>query len=257
MAPAARRADSAPQDRVLVLVSCYNERGRVSDVVRAARRALPRADLVVIDDGSADESAAEARAAGARVLRHPVNLGAGAAQETGYLFALRNGYDYVLHLDGDGQHPPARLPDLLAPLLAGEADFVIGSRYAHAGDSTGTPLLRMTGHRLFSAVLLALTRMRVGDPTSGFRGLNRRALSLFADGVFPSDYPDSDVLLMAHLCGLRIREVGVRMLERTGGVSMHSGLKPLYYCLRMFFAMFIVMLNRGAWRRWRERARPA
>ncbi|MGQ9662042.1 MAG: glycosyltransferase family 2 protein [Kiritimatiellia bacterium] len=238
--------------RVLCLISCHNEQGRVGQVVREVWAALPFADIVVIDDGSTDDSTAEATAAGAIVLRHVTNLGAGAAQETGYLYAIRNGYDYVLHLDGDGQHPAEKLPDLLATLRQTDTDIVIGSRYAVPGYKDGTPFVRELGHRLFAGLLCLLTGARVTDPTSGFRGFTRRALALFSEGAFPSDYPDSDVLLMAHLCGLNIREIPVRMRPRNGGVSMHSGLRPIYYGLKMIFSMFIVLLNWRQWLAWRR-----
>lgn len=239
-------------NKVLVIISCYNEEGRIVPVIEATRRSLPDADIIVVDDGSTDKSNAEARGAGAHVLRHPCNLGAGAASETGYLYALRHGYDQAVQLDGDGQHPPEDLPRLLRVLDEDEADLAIGSRYVRKEDHAETPLVRELGHRLFSGIVRVLVGIKVLDPTSGFRAMNRRVLRLFADGVYPYDYPDSDVILMAHLSGVRIREIPVRMLEREGGQSMHSGLRPLYYGIKMTFSMFIVLLNWRQWRRWRK-----
>jgi len=240
--------------KILVIISCFNEEGRVGQVIRNTRKAMPETDIVVIDDGSVDESVAEAIRNGVRVLRHPCNMGAGAAAETGYLYAVRYGYDILLQLDGDGQHPPHQLPDLLRTLQQGEADLVIGSRYLRSEDHKDTPFVRKFGHRVFSLIVGLLTGIRVYDPTSGFRGLNRKALRLFSDNVYPNDYPDSDVILMSHLAGLRMKEIPVHMEEREGGVSMHSGLTPIYYGFKMTLSMFIVLLNWRQWKNWRRDA---
>jgi glycosyltransferase involved in cell wall biosynthesis len=239
-------------DAVIVLMPCHNESGRIGPVVRAARKALPGTRVVVIDDASSDDSGKEALAAGATVLRHGCNLGYGAALETGYLHAVQSGCSAVLQLDADGQHPPDCLPVLLAALRDG-ADVVIGSRYL-GGTCAAQPRLRRLGHRLFSQVIRLLLRRRLTDPTSGYQALSRRAVKLFASGVFPCDYPDSDVIVMAQMAGLDIREVPVRMETRAGGKSMHDGLRPLYYGMKMFFSIFIVLLNVKVWRRWKRGA---
>ena len=246
--------DHNPAPGILVLMPCYNEAGRIGDVVRAVRRELPHARVVVIDDASSDTSGREAAAAGATVLRHGCNLGYGAALETGYLYAVRDQPDIVVQLDADGQHPADQLPVLLAALDQG-ADIVIGSRYL--GDATQRqPLLRRLGHRTFALIIRLLLRRRLTDPTSGFQALSRRAVELFSSGVFPCDYPDSDVIVMAALAGLDIREVPVRMEARAGGKSMHDGLRPLYYGIKMMLSIFIVLLNFNVWRRWKKRPRP-
>ncbi len=240
---------SAP--RVLVIVPAHNEAPRIAAVVCGVRMALPAADIAVINDASTDETAAQAREVGALVLPHPVNLGYGAALETGYLHALESGYNYVLQMDGDGQHLAEELPKLLAPLAAGEADLVIGSRYL-AGGQYRAPLPRRMGQLFFRALVWLLTRRRLTDPTSGFQGLNRDALRFMVSGIFPPDYPDADVLTMTAKAGLRLMEVPVRMATREGGVSMHSGLKPLYYMMKMLLALFVVWLSRARWAQWRS-----
>ncbi|NQU38855.1 MAG: glycosyltransferase family 2 protein [Lentisphaerae bacterium] len=239
--------------RPLVLMPCYNEAPRIEAVIRDVKRVLPEATIVVIDDTSTDDSARLARAAGAIVLTHGCNLGYGAALETGYLFARRHGYAPVMQLDADGQHPPEELPRLLEALRSGEADIVIGSRHFEGPDKN-TPFVRRCGHALFAGIIRLMTGLRTTDPTSGLRALSQRAIDLFASGVFPCDYPDSDVIVMAHLAGLRVREVPVTMRAREGGASMHSGLKPLYYAIKMLLSLFIVLLNLFQWRRWRAAA---
>jgi glycosyltransferase involved in cell wall biosynthesis len=238
--------------RPLVLMPCYNEGPRVAAVIEEVKRALPEADIAVIDDASSDDSARIARAAGAVVLSHGCNLGYGAALETGYLYANRNGYAPVIQIDADGQHPPAELPPLLEAVRNGDADIAIGSRHLNGVDSN-TSLIRRAGHALFASIIRVVTRLQTTDPTSGMQALSRRAVHFFASGVFPCDYPDSDVIVMAHMAGLRVKELPVTMRAREGGASMHSGLKPLYYAIKMLLSLFIVLLNVFQWRRWRSR----
>jgi len=237
----------------IVLIPCFNEQGRIGAVIDSVKTVMPEYDIAVINDASCDYTAAEASAKGAVVLSHSCNLGYGAALETGYQYAVRHSYSMALQMDGDGQHQADQLKKILAPVAKGEADITVGSRYDNQGaPSLRMPLARRLGHRLFSILLGILTGMRFNDPTSGFQCLNRKALKLFSSGVFPCDYPDSDVILMAQRCGLRIKEVNVLMQERQGGVSMHSGMKPIYYGIKMFLSIFIVLLNRNKWRAWRE-----
>jgi glycosyltransferase involved in cell wall biosynthesis len=244
---------SQPKLRVLVMMPAHNEEGRIGPVVHEVRRVMPDADIAVVNDDSTDETAQQALTAGATVLPHAVNLGYGAGLETGYCYALQQGYDVVLQMDSDGQHPPAELSRLCAPLAAGTADIVIGSRYMEGSAPCPVSPVRRLGQRFFALILLALTRRRFTDPTSGFQALNRQAIRFFASGVFPCDYPDADVLLMAHLAGFRILEIPVRMEARSGGTSMHSGLKPVYYGMKMLLSLFVVLLNVGVWRRWRKK----
>lgn len=216
---------------------------------------MPSTDIVVVDDFSSDDSVAEAFQAGTKVLSLCANLGYGAALETGYLFAIKNNYETVLQMDGDGQHQADQLPCLLEPLAGGFADIVIGSRYMSDTGMISTTLARRFGHRIFSGIIFLLSGMKISDPTSGFQGLNKNALALFASGIFPCDFPDSDVILMAKLCGLRIKEIPARMQERISGESMHSGFKPIYYGLKMLLSILIVLLNFNVWKTWRQKHR--
>ncbi len=239
-------------EHVAVLIPCHNEGGRVGTVVKSVLRVMPKATVIVIDDGSSDDTASEALAAGAVVLSHAANLGYGAALETGYLYAVSRNFDYVLQMDGDGQHVAEELPVLLAPLRENQADMVIGSRYGHSRSEFRPGFIRRIGHRVFAFMLFAATGHMYKDPTSGFQGLNRHALELLAAGVLPYDYPDSDVLLMALMSGLRVREIPVRMRPRLGGASMHAGfIGPIYYALKMSLSMFIVVLNFRLWKKWK------
>ena len=237
---------SEPDYNIFFLMPCHNEQGRVGKVVSSVRATFPKARIIVIDDCSTDESASEARASGAIVLTHICNLGYGAALQTGYMYALAQGCDILVQLDADGQHLTEGLADLIEPVSRGDADLCIGSRHL-SGGSSDTPLVRRLGQRLFSLVIRIFGGPALSDPTSGYQAINARTLSLFANDVFPCDYPDSDVILMAHYAGLRIKEVPARMTERSGGTSIHSGLTPIYYGIKMLFSMVIVLLNRSEW----------
>ena len=182
----------------------------------------PDFDVVVVDDGSRDATAAVAVAAGARVLRHPFNLGYGAALQTGYKYAWRAGVELLVQLDADGQHDPSDARALLEPVERGELDLVIGSRFLGAG-AYRMSALRGAGRTLFQLVLRAFG-LRVTDPTSGFQAMNRAVLELYTGDAFPTDYPDVDVLLAAYREGLRVGERSVTMAQSVRVSSLHSGL---------------------------------
>jgi|TARA_B100000809_G_scaffold264424_2_gene320211 glycosyltransferase involved in cell wall biosynthesis len=231
-------------DRILIIIPCRNEQSRIGNVIADIRHSLPHATIAVIDDESSDRTAEEAAAAGARVLPHEVNLGYGAALQTGYHYALTNGFDIVLQMDGDGQHLATELPTILQPIRDDLADLVIGSRYLDTTNPLPTSFARRAGQRFFAWLVRASTRRRFTDPTSGFQALGARALDLYTRGLFPSDYPDADILLTAHIAGLRILEAPVEMRERAHGQSMHTAFSSLYYVVKMLLSLFIVVLNR-------------
>lgn len=238
---------------ILVIIPCFNEQGRIGSVVRSVKSALSEADVIVVDDASTDSSKAEAEQEGAKVLSHVCNMGYGSALETGYLYAKKNNYNIVLQLDGDGQHLAPEIEKILQPVSNGKTDIVIGSRYGkHSKLLNKIPFFRRLGHLLFSSVIMLLTGHRLSDPTSGFQALGPRAINLFSSGIFPCDYPDSDIILVAHLSGLKITEAPVNMRPRSGGKSMHKGFEPFYYSIKMLLSMFIVLLNFRKWSQWRK-----
>ena len=206
------------------------------------RREHPDLDVIVIDDGSPDGTALEARAAGARVVRHPFNLGYGAALHSGYCAALRGRYHRVLQMDADGQHDPAMLAALVRALDDG-ADIALGSRYID-GAAPRSSFARRVGTRLFSWIASRWLGARITDPTSGFQGLSRRALESVVNDSFPEDYPDTDVLVQHHRSGLSVREVPVVMHERIGGVSMHRGARIAYYGYKMLLTLLMMPVRR-------------
>ena len=228
--------------KTLILIPACNEEGRLGKVLAAIRAQRVDADILVIDDGSNDGTAAEARRRGAQVVSHPFNLGYGSALHTGYLFARRSDYDRVVQMDADGQHDPVSLPALLQALDAG-ADVVVGSRYLR-GKPPQTSLLRRLGSRIFARIVTLWTRVTITDPTSGYQALSRRALDEVAGDAFPEDYPDADVLIMLHRAGLVLREIPVVMHERIGGLSMHRGGRAAYYAYKMFLTLALIPVRR-------------
>jgi glycosyltransferase involved in cell wall biosynthesis len=234
---------------VLILIPAYNEAARIAEVVAGVRRAVPGYDILVVNDGSKDTTAGAAEAAGAIVVSHPFNMGYGVAIQTGYKYAHAHGYAFLAQIDGDGQHDPAYLPRLLAPVMAGETDFAIGSRFREV-ESYEPSLARRVGMAFFRKVVSLVTGTRITDSTSGYQAFNREVIRFFTTEVFPCDYPDADMLITLHRAGFTIRELPVRMFARAEGKSMHSGLKPLYYIFKMFLSIFVTLLrSRDLYRR--------
>jgi glycosyltransferase involved in cell wall biosynthesis len=219
------------------VIPAFNEAARLPRVLAGlAEVELRGAEVCVVDDGSKDGTAGVARAAGATVLRHPFNLGYGAALQTGYKYALGRGAELVLQMDADGQHDPALLPALARPIEDGQADLVVGSRFL------GEPAYRMGPLRSFGRFLFRglarLVGLRTTDPTSGFQALGRRVLELYCLDFFPPDYPDLDVLVVAHRSGLRVSELPVAMRAGERASTLHGGLKPVFYLYRLALALW-------------------
>jgi glycosyltransferase involved in cell wall biosynthesis len=243
---ASRGAAAAPRTalRRIAIVPAHNEEGSIGGVVREILAFDPGLEIVVVDDGSSDRTAARAAAAGAHVVRLPFNLGIGGAVQTGFRYALEHGFELAVRLDGDGQHDPDELPALLAPLLAGEADIVVGSRFAARDGHYRGPLARRLGIRLFARIVSLLVGQRVTDTTSGFQALNRRGIALFA-ADYPHDYPEVEATVMVHRHRLRLREVPVRMRERSAGASSITGLRSVYYTAKVLLALFVGLFRRS------------
>jgi glycosyltransferase involved in cell wall biosynthesis len=228
--------------RTLVFIPAWNEEASVASVISDVRESIPEADILVVDDGSADATAERARDAGALVASLPFNQGLGAALQTGYLFALRGGYDVCAHLDADGQHPPEEVARLLAEVTADRADLVIGSRY-HAGAVAANgdykaSFSRRIGISVFRFFLTLATRQRFTDTTSGMRAANRRVMALFSQHYSP-DFAEIESLQLAVRQGLRVEELPVRMLERAGGSSFLTPLRSAFFIFKGLVVLLV------------------
>jgi glycosyltransferase involved in cell wall biosynthesis len=237
-----RASTALPQPDLLVVIPAYNEAANIAAVVTDVRASLPDSDVLVIDDGSADETAATALRAGAKVLRLPVNSGYGVALQTGYKYGVRHGYGRLAQMDGDGQHRAEFMSELIALIDADTADIVIGSRFLDGDGHYQPSRARRIGMGIFSSMASRIMRQHVTDPTSGYQVMRSDVARFFCSDVYPADYPDADILILLHRSGFRVSEVAVQMRMPTGK-SMHSGHRSLYYVYKMFLSILVTMLR--------------
>ena len=230
--------------RRVALVPAFNEEANVGRVIDEIRAFDPSLDVVVVDDGSYDRTAEVAQQHGATVVRLPFNLGIGGAVQTGFRFAFEHGYDLAVRLDGDGQHDPSQLDRILAPVVAGEADIAVGSRFAGEGDGYRSSRSRRVGIRLLAWVVSRIVGRRVTDTTAGFQALNHRAIELFAHD-YPHDYPEVEATIMVSRHRLRSVEVPVSMRERGGGRSSITAIRSVYYMVKVLLAIFVGLFRRN------------
>jgi glycosyltransferase involved in cell wall biosynthesis len=233
-------ADAEPariRPRTVVIVPAFDEAPNLATLLGAIHEHLPELEIVVIDDGSRDDTAKVAEQSDAHVVRHPFNLGYGAALQSGYKWALERDVGFLLQMDADGQHLPSEASTLLEAVRSGSCDLAIGSRFMAGDAHYPMGAARSLGRWLLRRIA-GLAGLRVTDPTSGFQAMNRSALELFASDWYPFDYPDVDVLILAHRSGLRISEHSVRMATGWRESSLHAGWKPLYYGYKMLLSLW-------------------
>lgn len=227
-------------NRYLAIVPAHNEVEAIASTVKEISRHASDFDILVIDDGSTDRTADRAEAAGAKVVRLPFNLGIGGAVQTGYVYAEQHGYDVAVQIDGDGQHDPRCIHDLLRRLQSDpDLNMVTGSRFLETdGDGHRSSASRRVGITIFARLVSMITGRRVTDPTSGLRMTSRIGIELFARD-YPHDYPEVEAILMMHAHRLNSCEVPVMMRPRTSGVSAISSTQPIYYMIKVLLAVFI------------------
>jgi glycosyltransferase involved in cell wall biosynthesis len=239
-------------DSVYVIMPAFNEGPVIGSVIHRVRETLPDAHVVVINDGSCDNTVSAAAAAGARVVSLPFNCGYGVALQTGLTYALRAGAEIVVTMDSDGQHDPRSIESLITPVWKGESDLVLGSRYPPRSASYRVPALRRIVSHFLGLVLTLIAGQRLTDTTTGFQCLNRKTLGRFVIlKDFPEGTPDADLILYAIMTGLRVSEVPVTMHEDQGGESMHGVFNPIFYIPKLLTAILSVLLQhsyqKGGW----------
>ncbi|HCJ66776.1 MAG TPA: glycosyl transferase family 2 [Elusimicrobia bacterium] len=230
--------------RPLILIPAYNEEKNIGQVIEKIRQYQPACEILVINDASTDDTARIAREKNVEVISHPFNLGYGAVLQTGYKYALNKGYDYLVQLDADGQHDPIKIKDFIEEFKKGEVDLIIGSRFLNQKHYP-IPFFRLLGIKIFGFLVSLFTGQKITDSTSGYQGFNRKVLEFYTQDFFPSDFPDADVLILAHRAGIRIKEIPATMYS-SSRKSIHSGLRPLYYIFKMFLSIFILLISQGA-----------
>lgn len=226
----------------LIIIPAHNEQEAIGKVLEDLRATAIVVDVLVIDDGSTDDTAAEARRHGASVVSHAFNLGYGATLLTGYRYACKQGYERIVQMDSDGQHDPGSVRDLLAALDQG-ADVAIGSRYL-TGTPPPTSFARKVGTSLFAGIASFWTRSRITDPSSGFQAIRANALTALTHDGFPEDFPDANTLIGLSREGFELVEVPVTMHPRSTGTSMFGSHRVLYYGYKMFLSLFLLPIRR-------------
>lgn len=228
---------------VLVIIPAYNEEEAIGNVLDQIVCKTSYREVLVINDGSSDHTSREAIERGVGVIDLPFNLGIGAAVQSGYMYARDHKYDYVVRVDADGQHDVSQITGLLAPILAGRADFVIGSRLRSSSGYCAS-LPRRFGIKILSALVSRIVGRTIEDTTSGFRANNARVTAAFAD-YYPDDYPEVESIICAHRMGFGIEEVGVRMDRRMGGESSITAVRSIYYMAKVILAVMIELLRKA------------
>ncbi|HEV2199790.1 MAG TPA: glycosyltransferase family 2 protein [Bryobacteraceae bacterium] len=227
--------------KLLVLIPAYNEEGAIAGVVAEVRGVMPTTPVLVVDDYSRDATIHRAREAGARVLALPYHLGLGGCVQAGYRLAYELGYDYVIRVDGDGQHDPQDIPKVLAALEKGGNEMVIGSRFVD-GSGDHTSATRGLAIAFFRAVLRPILGRPVRDPTSGFVGVSRAALGVFSR-TFPLEYPEIEALVVLQRRRFRFVEVPCHFRPRKTGRSTITAVKSFYYMVHVLLGVFINVLK--------------
>ena len=227
--------------KLLILIPAYNEEGAVGSVIEEIHGVLPGVAVLVVDDCSTDGTVGRARQAGAQVLSLPYHLGLGGCVQAGYRLAFELGYDYVIRVDGDGQHDPRDIPRILSALEQEKCEMVIGSRFLD-GNSEHTSAARGAAIVFFRAVLRPILGRAVSDPTSGFVGTNRVALELFSR-TFPLEYPEIEALVVLQRRRFRFLEVPCHMRPRKAGRSTITAVKSFYYMAHVLLGVFVNVLK--------------
>ena len=223
--------------KILVLVPCYNEEENIVATIERLKATCPGVDFLVINDCSTDSCPALLKSHGYPYLDLPINLGIGGGVQCGYQYARDNGYDVAVQMDGDGQHDPHYLFHVVDPVLQGQYDMCIGSRFIQK-EGFQTSFMRRVGIRFLSGLIRLLCGKQVLDVTSGFRAANSRMIEYFSRH-YASDYPEPEAILSASLSGFRVGEVPVVMQERQGGMSSISTFKSAYYMIKVSLALII------------------
>ena len=230
-------------EKIVIIIPAYNEERSIVHVVERIRTLHPDLKILVINDGSRDRTAMEAEKAGAHVLSLPYNLGIGGAMQTGFKVAAQEDFDVAVQIDGDAQHDPSFLKDIMNPVISGQLDMCVGSRFLSEKSEFRSTFFRRIGIQFFSKLLRVLTQTKLTDPTSGFRAINKKLIRIFA-GSYPLDFPEPEAIKIAKRHGAKIGEVPVNMQKRLGGKSSIRYFSTLYYMIKVTFAILIDTLKR-------------
>ena len=228
--------------KTLIIIPAYNEEECIEKVVNKVIDTVKNVDVLVVNDGSTDNTYNEAKKTKAKVVSLPMNLGVGGAVQTGFLYAYYNDYDYAFQIDGDGQHEPKYINQMLESLKKDECDMIIGSRFIEKTSYDQT-FMRKLGNNILSFFIKIFTGRKIYDTTSGFRGVNKNIIKKFALN-YPYDYPEPDTNLQVLLDRKRVIEIPVEMNKRQTGKSFASPLKSAWYMIKVTLALFIARIRK-------------
>lgn len=234
---------------VIIIMPAYNEGKNIYPVLQSLkqRRITDFADVLVINDASTDNTPRIVDSFEECIMiSHVYNLGYGSALQVGYKYAVKHGYKYLIQMDSDGQHDICNIEKILEKLKERDSegkcpDIVLGARYMAGSGEFKVSALKKIAYGLFRGMIRMFTGRRIADPTTGLQGLSRRAFEYYSKcNQFDFKYPDANMILQMLLLGFRVEEIPAVMHQRSSGVSMHSGLKPVIYMFRMTFSIFAV-----------------
>lgn len=228
--------------RTIVIIPAFNEEATILKTILDIQRHAPQVDYIVVNDCSTDQTKAVLLEHGVPFLDLPVNLGIGGGVQTGYRYAMENGYDIAVQFDGDGQHMAEYICDLIAPIEQGNADFSIGCRFLKK-EGFQSSAVRRFGINFLSGLIRMLCGVRIRDVTSGMRAVNQKMITLFASD-YAQDYPEPEAILTSGLAGARITEVPVQMRERQGGKSSINAIRSAYYMIKVTLALLLSAATR-------------
>ena len=226
----------------IVIIPAYNEEKSIEKTVEDIIQNAPEFDYVIVNDCSKDDTLRVCTENGLRVLNLPVNLGIGGAVQTGYRYALKNGYDFAVQFDGDGQHDAKYLHQMRDHMIEHKQNMLIGSRYIEKEGFQSSGLRRF-GIRFFSALITVLTGTKITDPTSGMRMVDREVIEIYAEN-YPKDYPEPESVVAILNQGKTVGEYPVMMRERMEGVSSISPMRSVYYMIKVTLAILVEMLRK-------------
>lgn len=223
--------------KILIIIPAYNEEGSIGKVIDDIRMKMPEVDILVVNDGSLDNTSEVAREKGVSVLNLPFNLGIGGAMQAGYKYAFEKNYDIAIQVDGDGQHDPREIPKLINILENDNFDMVIGSRFL-GNSKFNSSIMRRIGILIFSKVISIILGQKITDPTSGFRAINKKVIQIFSTN-YPQDYPEPESLILLHKYRAKVIEFPIRMNQRFAGESSITKVRSIYYMVKVLLAIFI------------------
>jgi glycosyltransferase involved in cell wall biosynthesis len=231
------------KEKILVIIPAFNESKNIVEVVTAIKNKYPKYDLLVINDGSSDETGKLAGKTNlAYVIDLPYNMGVGASVQTGFKFAEKHDYNVALQFDGDGQHLITEITNIIKPILSGEWDCVIGSRFIQDTETYMPTSLRLLGIYIIRFFSFLFVGQRIADQTSGFRAYNRRMIEFLAT-YYPVDFPEPEVIVLLGKNNFRMKEVFTQMRERQGGVTSIPTWKGPYYIIKVLLSMSMAALR--------------